>query len=105
MNTSGRASPQVSPSRESGMRSSRLMNESFRSSRGFGNSMGSSRLGASSRIGESGKGKTFAFPDQEDEEAFRESVEVLKAARGKKAWVLKTLGEAVRGKTGRITQG
>jgi nucleoporin NUP159 len=109
MNTSGQGSPtRPSSSRahttESSLRSSRIMGESFRSSRGFGDSVRSSRLGASVRSSP-GKGKTFAFPDQEDEEAFKEKVELLKKAQEKKAWVLKTLGEAVRSKGTRVTQG
>jgi nucleoporin NUP159 len=108
MNTSGHGSPaRPSSSRalnESSMRSSRLMNESFRSSRAFGNSTTSSRLGASVRSSP-GKGKTFAFPDQDDEEDFREKVELLKKAKEKKAWVLKTLAEAVKSKGPRVNQG
>lgn len=93
MNTSGQASPARTPFKESSMRSSRLMNESFRSSKGFGGSTSSSRYTASPA-----KGKTFAFPDQEDEEALKGKVERLRAAQQKKAWVLKTLAEAVKSK-------
>lgn len=96
MNTSSQASPARTPFKESSMRSSRLMNESFRSSRGFGGSTSSSRYTASSA-----KGKTFAFPDQEDEEALKEKVKRLRAAQQKKAWVLKTLADAVRSRDAR----
>ncbi|KAE9984833.1 hypothetical protein EG328_008235 [Venturia inaequalis] len=93
MNTWGQASPARTPFKESSMRSSRLMNESFRSSRGLGGSTSSSRYTASPA-----KGKTFAFPDQEDEVVVKGKVERLRAAQQKKTWVLKTLAEAVKSK-------
>ncbi|TID13908.1 hypothetical protein E2P81_ATG06972 [Venturia nashicola] len=91
LNTAGQASPARTPFKESSMRSSRLMNESFRSSKGFSGSASSSRYTTSPS-----KGKTFAFPDQEDEEMLKGRVERLRAAQQKKAWVLKTLAEAVK---------
>jgi nucleoporin NUP159 len=108
MNTSGQGSPaRPSSSRayttENSTRSSRLMGESFRSSRGFGDSTRSSRFGASLSL--PAKGKTFAFPDDEDDEAFKESVEQLRKAQSKKAWVLKTLAQEIRKKGTKINQG